>query len=105
MWNSSTRRFCRSLPGTWRSGGACAGAGVWCPTLSLIVQGHDWQFVPTAPGDGENGLVRVFRPGIHIGDTRSEEAIYKLLVSLQRLTAWAEDVFWPVFKADFSVPD
>ncbi|CAG9952013.1 unnamed protein product [Clonostachys rosea f. rosea IK726] len=71
----------------------------------LIVQGHDWQFVATAPGDGENGLVRVFRPGIHIGDTRSEEAIYKLLVSLQRLAAWAEDVFWPAFKADFSIPD
>lgn len=71
----------------------------------MIVQGHDWQFVATAPGDGENGVVRVFQPaGIHIGDTRSEEAIYKLLVSLQRLAAWAEDVFWPAFKADFSIP-
>ncbi|KAG9249477.1 uncharacterized protein F5Z01DRAFT_631660 [Emericellopsis atlantica] len=64
----------------------------------IIVQGHDWQFVASTLG--ENDIAVVLRPPLQLGDTRSEQGIYKLLVSLQRLRQWAEESYWPAFKSD-----
>ncbi|KAF4513641.1 hypothetical protein G6O67_000889 [Ophiocordyceps sinensis] len=64
----------------------------------LIVQGHDWQFVPSILG--QDAVSRVVRPPMLIGDTRSEPGILKLFMSLQELRQDAEQKFWPAFKAD-----
>lgn len=64
----------------------------------LIIQGHDWQFLPSILG--EDGVSKVVRPPVQIGDTRTEPAILKLFSSLQVLKQDAEDIFWPAFKAD-----
>ncbi|KAF4506936.1 hypothetical protein G6O67_005620 [Ophiocordyceps sinensis] len=64
----------------------------------LIIQGHDWQFVPCILG--RDGVSTVLRPPLVIGDTRTEPGILKLLMSLQILKQDAEETFWPAFKAD-----
>ncbi|KAH7304595.1 hypothetical protein B0I35DRAFT_445085 [Stachybotrys elegans] len=83
----------------WRS---LRWGGKALPTLKflagLIVQGHDWQFVASTLGEDDVPLV--FRPPLQIGDTRSEQSTYKLLVSLQRLRQWAEESYWLAFKTD-----
>lgn len=64
----------------------------------LIIQGHDWQFIPSILG--RDGVSKVVRPPVQIGDTRTEPAILKLFSSLQVLKQDAEEMFWPAFKAD-----
>lgn len=64
----------------------------------LIVQGHDWQFVPSILGT--DAVSKVVRPPMQIGDTRTEVGILKLIVSLQELKRDAQETFWPAFKAD-----
>ncbi|KND86762.1 hypothetical protein TOPH_08625 [Tolypocladium ophioglossoides CBS 100239] len=64
----------------------------------LIVQGHDWQFVPSILG--KDAVSKVVRPPLQIGDTRTETGILKLFPSLQELKQDAEKRFWPAFKVD-----
>jgi hypothetical protein len=62
----------------------------------IIVQGHVWSFVATVERDGRAVLFHQ----APIGDTNSQEGILKLLLSLQHLKYWAEEVYWPAFQAD-----
>lgn len=64
----------------------------------IIIQGHDWEFIATTMG--ADGVATIFKPPLQIGNTRSEEGIYKLLISLQQLKRWAEESYWPAFEAD-----
>ncbi|KAL6410133.1 hypothetical protein AUP68_06544 [Ilyonectria robusta] len=64
----------------------------------IIIQGHDWEFIATTMG--ADGVATTFKPPLQIGNTRSEEGIYKLLISLQQLKRWSEESYWPAFKAD-----
>ncbi|KAL3596037.1 hypothetical protein FPOAC2_10407 [Fusarium poae] len=74
-----------------------------CPTLmqiqflpGIIVQGHVWMFVATVERDGRAVLFHQ----APIGDTASEEGMLKLLLSLQHLKHWTEEIYWPAFQAD-----
>ncbi|KAM4055927.1 hypothetical protein HRG_002852 [Hirsutella rhossiliensis] len=62
----------------------------------IIVQGHDWKFVATTLG--EDFMATTFK-SLSMGTTESIPDIYQLAVSLQRLKVWAEEEYWPAFKA------
>ncbi|KAG5745896.1 hypothetical protein H9Q70_011411 [Fusarium xylarioides] len=62
----------------------------------IIVQGHVWSFVATV----ERGGRAVLFHQAPIGNTNSQEGVLKLLLSLQHLKYWAEEVYWPAFQAD-----
>ncbi|KAG8411230.1 hypothetical protein J3459_016517 [Metarhizium acridum] len=63
-----------------------------------IIYGHDWQFIPSILD--EEGVSRLVRPALQIGDTRTVPGILKLFASLQVLKKDAEETFWPAFRAD-----
>lgn len=63
-----------------------------------IIYGHDWQFIPSVLD--EEGVSRLVRPALQIGDTRTVPGILKLFASLQVLKEDAEEAFWPAFRAD-----
>uniref|UniRef100_A0A0B7KKZ3 PD-(D/E)XK nuclease-like domain-containing protein n=1 Tax=Bionectria ochroleuca TaxID=29856 RepID=A0A0B7KKZ3_BIOOC len=65
---------------------------------ALIVTGNEWSFVATVPGNETDSRPTVFQSQI-IGSTSSILGIYTLLAALQRLRSWAEEEYWPVFKA------
>ncbi|KAK1974998.1 hypothetical protein LZ30DRAFT_376743 [Colletotrichum cereale] len=64
---------------------------------ALIVQGHDWYFVATVPQP--SGQPVVFTR-VRIGGTEDHFDVYKLVVALQHITRWAEQVFWPAFRSE-----
>ncbi|EXA29073.1 hypothetical protein FOVG_19391 [Fusarium oxysporum f. sp. pisi HDV247] len=62
----------------------------------IIVQGHTWMFVATVRRN-ERPILFHQMP---LGDTETMMGIFKLLLSLQYLRDWAENTYWPAFKAD-----
>ena len=63
----------------------------------IIVLGHQWHFVATILGNDDKPITL---HSIIIGGTDTPFHIYRLLAALQRLKQWAEESFWPAFKAD-----
>ncbi|KPM35265.1 hypothetical protein AK830_g11309 [Neonectria ditissima] len=64
----------------------------------IMVAGHDWRFVATTMD--RDGITTIFGPPLALGNTRTEQGFYKLVVALQRLQRWAMSDLWPAFKYD-----
>ncbi|KAK3347297.1 hypothetical protein B0T25DRAFT_554111 [Lasiosphaeria hispida] len=68
----------------------------WLP--GIIVQGHEWNFVVTC----RSGL-RDNRPAllssIPMGRTQEPLDVYCLLAAIRYLCRWAEETYWPIFRA------
>ncbi|KAG6037737.1 hypothetical protein E4U41_004830 [Claviceps citrina] len=62
----------------------------------VIISGHTWRFVASTLENDRS----VFYTHIELGNTSNEFGIITLLVVLQHLAAWAENVYWPAFKSD-----
>ncbi|OBR02016.1 hypothetical protein CH63R_14588 [Colletotrichum higginsianum IMI 349063] len=75
-----------------------------CPTTSameflpaLIVQGHDWYFVATVPRSDAPPTVFT---RVRIGSTEDHFGVYQLVLALQHVSRWAEQVFWPAMRSE-----
>ncbi|GJC89376.1 hypothetical protein ColLi_12214 [Colletotrichum liriopes] len=64
---------------------------------ALIVQGHDWYFVATVPRPGGQPVVY---SRVRVGSTEDHFGVYQLVVALQHLVRWAEQVFWPAMRSE-----
>lgn len=61
---------------------------------AIIVRGHEWSFAATTR-EGQKTVLWLER---NFGSTTSALGVYSIVWGLQRLAAWAEDVYWPWFK-------
>jgi hypothetical protein len=61
----------------------------------IIVERHSWYFVASTL---ENGRSKLYHK-VRIGETDSRFGIYKLVIALQILGQWIEQVYWAAFKA------
>ncbi len=63
---------------------------------ALVVNGHEWSFAATTR-DQQRTILWLDRS---FGSTTSALGVYKIVWGLQRLARWAEDTYWPWFKAN-----
>ncbi|CCF32298.1 hypothetical protein CH063_04704 [Colletotrichum higginsianum] len=63
---------------------------------ALIAQGHTWYFVATTRQD--SGQAWLYTK-MEVGTTETLVGTYQILVALQYLKCWIEDVYWPAFRA------
>lgn len=64
---------------------------------AIIVRGHEWSFVATTrqPVDGQT-VLWLEAP---FGSTGSPLGIYKAVWGIRRLARWADEAYWPWFRA------
>lgn len=89
MWQASQWRSLRHLdPDAWK------GELAFLP--GILVQGHEWWFVASIPG--ESGKPSTYFDKLPIGTTSSPFGICKILATLEYLRSWAEERFWPAYR-------
>ncbi|GKT67158.1 hypothetical protein ColTof4_13546 [Colletotrichum tofieldiae] len=62
---------------------------------ALIAQGHTWYFVATTRQD--SGQAWLYAK-MEVGTAETLVGTYQILVALQYLKCWIEDVYWPAFR-------
>lgn len=67
---------------------------------AVIVQGHKWLFVMST----REGPKTIFWTERQFGSTQSILETYQTVMGLRQLTAWAETVYLPWFKAEILTP-
>lgn len=67
---------------------------------AVIVQGHKWLFVMST----REGPKTIFWTERQFGSTQSILETYQTVMGLRQLTAWAETVYLPWFKAEVLTP-
>ncbi|KAJ8128736.1 hypothetical protein O1611_g4898 [Lasiodiplodia mahajangana] len=75
-------------------------------TLGIIIQGHDWYFLPSTQAG--NDATQVTWCKQKIGGTNNAFEVYSLVWALRYLIGWAIDSQWGKFKqvmSDFKLPN
>lgn len=60
----------------------------------IIVQGHDWTFVATT----RESKKTILWSDCPFGSTRDLLGVYKVVCGVQRLAAFARDIYWPWYR-------
>ncbi|KAF5005409.1 hypothetical protein FDECE_8145 [Fusarium decemcellulare] len=67
---------------------------------ALIVQGHDWWFVAATRHLRPDGLHEtILWSKVFMGSTSSARGLYQVVTTIQRLSKWCAQVYWPWFRA------
>lgn len=86
-----------AVPRTLEQGVDTEGPTMQLPVYlpGIIIQGHDWHLVVTT----REGEKTIFWHKVTFGSTSNSMGIYQIICTLQVLSAWARDEYWPWLRA------